>query len=292
MQMTSLEKRFVNNPGHSRAVAEEAVRRLRHLPVQSSWSYLDVGCGNGAAALAIADAFGVHVVGVDVDPQQIALARAAATRAMEEVAREVLPPGYTFAWSGVAFDEKQSGGTSSVAFLFGLIIVFLVLSAQYESWSLPGAVMTAVPFGILGALVFAWLRGLHNDVYFQIGLLVLIGLGAKNAVLRVSAAVEFRHASRRNDDLNDRLRARNLALCVADSEKLATPVEITADYAYFRLRDEGYTPDDIVRWADVIREKTSGCSEVFVYFKHEESGKGPEFGKMLMNSLNLVQGVQ
>lgn len=78
MQMTSLEKRFVNNPGHSRAVAEEAVRRLRHLPVQSSWSYLDVGCGNGAAALAIADAFGVHVVGVDVDPQQIALARAAA----------------------------------------------------------------------------------------------------------------------------------------------------------------------------------------------------------------------
>jgi multidrug efflux pump len=115
-----------------------------------------------------------------------------AIRAMEEVARDTLPPGYTFAWSGVAFDEKQSGGTSSVAFLFGLIIVFLVLSAQYESWSLPGAVMTAVPFGILGALLFAWMRGLHNDVYFQIGLLVLIGLGAKNAVLRVTAAVEFR----------------------------------------------------------------------------------------------------
>lgn len=111
---------------------------------------------------------------------------------MEEVARDVLPPGYTFAWSGIAFEEKQSGGTSMVAFVFGLIIVFLVLAAQYESWALPGAVMTAVPFGILGALAFNWMRGLTNDVYFQIGLLVLIGLGAKNAVLRVSAAVDFR----------------------------------------------------------------------------------------------------
>ncbi len=111
---------------------------------------------------------------------------------MEEVAKESLPPGYTFAWSGLAFAEKQSGSTSSLAFVFGLIIVFLVLAAQYESWTLPGAVMTAVPFGILGALTTNWLRGLENDVYFQIGLLVLIGLGAKNAVLRVSAAVEFR----------------------------------------------------------------------------------------------------
>jgi len=77
--------------------------------------------------------------------------------------------------------------------VFGLVIVFLVLAAQYESWSLPGAVMTAVPFGILGALLTNHLRGLDNDVYFQIGLLVLIGLGAKNAVLRVSAAVQFRN---------------------------------------------------------------------------------------------------
>jgi multidrug efflux pump len=116
-----------------------------------------------------------------------------AIQTMEEVAKEVLPPGYTFAWSGLAFEEKKSGGTSGLAFVFGLIIVFLVLAAQYESWTLPGAVMTAVPFGILGALTTNWLRGLENDVYFQIGLLVLIGLGAKNAVLRVSAAVEFRH---------------------------------------------------------------------------------------------------
>ncbi len=115
-----------------------------------------------------------------------------AIAAMEAVAGEVLPPGYTFAWSGLAFEEKKSGGTSMLAFAFGLIIVFLVLAAQYESWTLPGAVMTAVPFGILGALTANWLRGLENDVYFQIGLLVLIGLGAKNAVLRVTAAVEFR----------------------------------------------------------------------------------------------------
>src|SRR4029453_17360061 len=111
---------------------------------------------------------------------------------MEAVAKEVLPSGYTFAWSGLAFEEKKSGGTPGIAFVFGFIIVFLVLAAQYESWTLPGAVMTAVPFGILGALLTNHLRGLSNDVYFQIGLLVLIGLGAKNAVLRVSAAVDFR----------------------------------------------------------------------------------------------------
>jgi multidrug efflux pump len=116
-----------------------------------------------------------------------------AIAAMEAVAKDVLPPGYTFAWSGLAFEEKKSGGTSSIAFLFGFLIVFLVLAAQYESWTLPGAVMSAVPFGILGALITNWLRGLENDVYFQIGLLVLIGLGAKNAVLRVTAAIEFRH---------------------------------------------------------------------------------------------------
>jgi multidrug efflux pump len=114
-----------------------------------------------------------------------------AIAAMEELAAD-LPAGYTFAWSGVAYEEKQSGGTSTIAFAFGMLIVFMVLAAQYESWTLPGAVMTAIPFGVLGALLTNYIRGLENDVYFQIGLLVLIGLGAKNAVLRVSAAVDFR----------------------------------------------------------------------------------------------------
>ena len=115
-----------------------------------------------------------------------------AISAMEQLAAEVLPSGYGFAWSGMAYEEKKSGGTSASAFGFGLIIVFLVLAAQFESWTLPGSVMTAVPFGILGALAFNSMRGLENDVYFQIGLLVLIGLGAKNAVLRVTFAVDLR----------------------------------------------------------------------------------------------------
>jgi uncharacterized protein YecE (DUF72 family) len=79
-------------------------------------------------------------------------------------------------------------------------------------------------------------------------------------------------------------------LCVADSEKLSTPVELTAGYAYFRLRDEGYQPEDIARWAASIREKTAQCEEVFVYFKHEEQGKGPEFATLLMQHLGLAQG--
>jgi len=115
-----------------------------------------------------------------------------AMAALEEVAAKVLTEGYTYAWSGTAYEEQKSGSASMIIFVFGLIVVFLVLAAQYESWTLPGAVMSAVPFGILGALLTIWARGIENDVYFQIGLLVLIGLGAKNALLRVSAAVEFR----------------------------------------------------------------------------------------------------
>ena len=99
---------------------------------------------------------------------------------------------------------------------------------------------------------------------------------------RVRAAFEFRHVSWFDDEIYARLRARNLALCVADSEKLSTPVEITADYGYFRLRDEGYGAADIERWAGTIQERTTDCGDVFVYFKHEESGKGPEFARMLL----------
>ena len=99
------------------------------------------------------------------------------------------------------------------------------------------------------------------------------------------AAFEFRNASWLDEEIYARLKAKNLALCVADSEKLTTPTVITADYAYFRLRDEGYTRGDIERWAREIEAKASGCREVYVYFKHEESGKGPEFAKLLMEAL-------
>src|SRR5882762_7905736 len=101
----------------------------------------------------------------------------------------------------------------------------------------------------------------------------------------VRAAFEFRHASWLDDDVYERLARRNLALCVADSEKMSTPVRLTADYGYFRLRDEGYTPDDIARWAQTIHDKTSDCTDVFVYFKHEEAGKGPEFARLLLDAL-------
>src|SRR5580765_7436282 len=103
------------------------------------------------------------------------------------------------------------------------------------------------------------------------------------------AAFEFRHASWLDEEVFERLEKRKLALCVADSEKMSIPVRLTADYAYFRLRDEGYTPDDVKRWADTIARETSACRDVFVYFKHEEQGKGPELAKLLMQHLGLAQ---
>ena len=99
------------------------------------------------------------------------------------------------------------------------------------------------------------------------------------------AAFEFRHGSWLNDEVFGRLAARDLTLCVADSEKMTTPAEVTGDYGYFRLRDEGYTPGDIEQWARTIQEKTSRCRDVFVYFKHEESGKGPRFARLLLDAL-------
>ena len=94
------------------------------------------------------------------------------------------------------------------------------------------------------------------------------------------AAFEFRHESWLDAETYDTLRTRNLALCVADSEKMSTPVEVTANYAYFRLRDEGYQQPDIERWAQII--KTLPAPDAFVYFKHEEHGLGPEFAKQLI----------
>jgi uncharacterized protein YecE (DUF72 family) len=98
------------------------------------------------------------------------------------------------------------------------------------------------------------------------------------------AAFEFRHDSWHDGDIFDILRSRNLALCIADSEKMSTPIEMTADYAYFRLRDEGYQPHDIDQWAQTIAT-LPGIADAFVYFKHEEQGLGPEFAERLMAAL-------
>ncbi len=98
-------------------------------------------------------------------------------------------------------------------------------------------------------------------------------------------AFEFRHDSWLTDDVYALLRARNAALCIADFGDKTTPLVATARHGYFRLRDEGYQPDDIARWVDRILEQRDGWDDVFVYFKHEDEGKGPEFAKTFMDAL-------
>jgi multidrug efflux pump len=117
----------------------------------------------------------------------------AAMRSMVESDR---PQGIGYEWAGASLQELISGQQAPVLFALSLLIVFLALAALYESWSIPMAVMLVVPLGVLGALSFTWLRGLENDVFFKVGLIAVIGLSAKNAILIIEFANTMRQAGR------------------------------------------------------------------------------------------------
>jgi multidrug efflux pump len=114
--------------------------------------------------------------------------------ALKEVGASVLPANYDIAWSGEAFEAQSSGSSSAMVFAFGIVMVFLILAAQYEKWSLPVGVLLAVPFALFGALIAILLRGLDNNIYFQIGLTMLVALAAKNAILIFEFAVMNRES--------------------------------------------------------------------------------------------------
>jgi multidrug efflux pump subunit AcrB len=114
-----------------------------------------------------------------------------ALEVMEDLAAKDLPQGYGYEWTGIAYQEKQAGGTQGPIFGMAMVFVFLVLAAQYESWAVPFSVLLGLPIGVFGAFLGVKLLGLENNVYVQIGVVALMGLAAKNAILIVEFAKEY-----------------------------------------------------------------------------------------------------
>jgi HAE1 family hydrophobic/amphiphilic exporter-1 len=115
---------------------------------------------------------------------------------MEDLAKKTMMPGMSFQWTGLTLDEIESSGKALIIFSLGILVIYLTLSAQYESFALPFIILLAVPMAVLGALGLVALRGLANDVYCQIGLVMLIGLSAKNSILIVEFAEQLRKKGR------------------------------------------------------------------------------------------------
>jgi multidrug efflux pump len=116
--------------------------------------------------------------------------------AMEQIVEKDLPSGFGYDWAGQSHQEILSGSQTTMLMVLSIVVVFLCLAALYESWSVPVSVLLVVPVGVLGAVVLSMLRGLPNDIYFKIGLITVIGLAAKNAILIVEFAIQERNAGK------------------------------------------------------------------------------------------------